>query len=108
MIQISISSLSIKSRMATESMISLTAAAIMNRVQYCVLPQAARAQTGQLEWNAERVKMQTTLNGWPPRPEYEIFSQTTGEHKDIQFWRERETWPMFPASGPGSSGRCAS
>ena len=73
--------------------------------------------------------MQTTPNSWPPSPvilkeliekykitdsftlklldEYENFF-ATGEHKDIQFWREREAWPMFPASGAGSSGKCAS
>jgi hypothetical protein len=104
-------------------------AAIMNRVYNCVLPQAPQTQAEQAEWSAEWVKMQTTLNSWPPSPsvlkalierykiadsfslrlldEYEKFFQT-GEHKDIQFWRDREMWPMFPASGAGSVGKCAS
>jgi hypothetical protein len=101
------------------------AAAIMNRVSNCeLLPPAGRS-----EWNGEFVQLQTTPNGWPPSPEVlksiiEKYKITDGfvlrvldeytyffmnrEHKDIQFWRERETWPTQPASGAGSLGKCAS
>lgn len=76
----------------------------------------------------EFVNLQTTANSWPPRPEqlksivakYKItdgfvlkiideygYYFKTGEHKDMQFWRARETWPTQPASGAGSPGKCA-
>ena len=99
-------------------------AAIMNRVYNCELLQGGRSK-----WNTEFVKMQTTADGWPPSPEslksiiskynitdsfvmklldeYSYFFMT-GEHKDIQFWRARETWPTQPESGAGSPGKCAS
>lgn len=100
------------------------AAAIMNRVYNCGLLSGGRS-----EWNMEFVNLQTTANSWPPSPEqlksivtkYKITDDfvlkiideydyyfKTGDHKDMQFWRARETWPTQPASGAGSPGKCAS
>lgn len=88
---------------------------IVNHVSNCVLSGARQA-----EWNKE---VASGANGWPPAPDVlqklltefkvqDTFTEKalseyrhfllTGDHQDLQFWRERDNWPTMPKAGTSS------
>lgn len=89
---------------------------IENHVLYCVMSQARQA-----EWQND---FRDVAKGWPPSPdalqklldkygvhdeftnklldEYRYFVGT-GEHRDAQFWRDRDSWPTDPPPPIGDS-----
>jgi len=92
------------------------ASGILSHAQNCVLSQARQSN-----WQKDFNEMAA---GWPPSPdtlqklldrydvhdeftnkaldEYRYFA-TNGEHRDAQFWRDRDSWPMFPRSPTGDN-----
>jgi|SRR5271165_1956385 len=93
------------------------AGAVVYHVQYCVLN-----PTQSQQWQAEVVKI-----GQPPKPdelmrlldqfgvhddftdkvldEYRNFLNS-GQHRDIQFWHDRDHWPINPIPSNGDKSVC--
>jgi hypothetical protein len=87
----------------------------------CVLPPAR-----QIEWLKD---MQYVEKGWPPSADaiqklldkYDVHDEftgkavdeyryyiymETGEHRDAQFWRDRDSWPTSPSTNQNDPHRC--